>query len=161
MTPTPIQAQALPAALKKATGESGATANGDGDAAEVGKARAGRKRKAAAPAEGDEGEDAAADAGKGKKGKGGAAKKGKKARAETAGEAKQRAQATKAQILQETNQYLPRHVGHRYKEVVEKCLTCLDDDTAWDQVDDSKVADIDIGVEFIENVLLQLHEIVI
>lgn len=72
---------------------------------------------------------------------------------------KEIANTAKTRILTEVHRALSPCTGQRFRDVVAKCLTCLDDDSAWDQVDEQKIADIDVGVEFIENVLLQLQEI--
>jgi hypothetical protein len=69
--------------------------------------------------------------------------------------------AVKKQLLVTADEKLSRHTGKRFKDVVEKCLTCLDDDSTWYQVDDRGASEIDVGVEFVENVLLQLQEIVV
>jgi len=76
-------------------------------------------------------------------------------------DSRKRAFAIKRQILVAANEQLSQHTGERFKDVVEMCLTCLDDDSTWYQVDDKGAAEIDIGVEFIENVLLRLQEIVV
>ena len=69
--------------------------------------------------------------------------------------------ATKKQLLFTAHERLSQHTGKRFKDIVEKCLTCLDEDTTWYIVDNKCASKIDIGVEFIKNVLLQLQEIVI
>lgn len=72
-----------------------------------------------------------------------------------------RAYMIKGEMLATAEKELPSHVGIRFQNVVEKCLTVLDEQTTWDQVDEKGALEVDVGVEFIENVLLQLHEIVI
>lgn len=72
-----------------------------------------------------------------------------------------RAFSTKRIMLKLANEALPRCTGQRFSDVVERCLTVLDGDTTWDQVDEKGSSEIDIGVEYIENILVQLHEILI
>lgn len=76
---------------------------------------------------------------------------------------RKRAFAIKTKLLLAADEKLPLLMGQRFKQIVERCLTCLDDETTstWDQVEEKCNSDIDVGVEFIENVLVQLHEIVI
>ena len=77
-------------------------------------------------------------------------------------DSRKQAFALKKQLLVTADGQLARHTGERFKDVADKCLTCLDDDSAWSRADDSqKTSDVDMGVEFIENVLLQLQDIVI
>lgn len=74
---------------------------------------------------------------------------------------RQQAYAIKKQLLITTDEHLSQHTGRRFKNIVEKCLTCLDYDTTWCRVDNKGASEVDVGVEFIENVLLQLQEIVV
>jgi hypothetical protein len=74
---------------------------------------------------------------------------------------KRKAFAIKKELLITMEGQLAQFTGKRFKDIVEKCLTCLDDDTTWHQMDDKGASQIDAGVEFVENVLLQLQEIVI
>lgn len=73
-----------------------------------------------------------------------------------------RALSTKRIMSTLASEGLLRCTGKRFSDVVEKCLTVLDEeDATCDQVDEKGALEIDIGVEHIENILMQLHGIVI
>ena len=79
----------------------------------------------------------------------------------TAKDRKRQAFVIKKQLLITANEQLLQLTGRRFKDIVETCLTCLDDGSPWCQVDEKGASEIDVGVEFIENVLLRLQEIVV
>ncbi|MCJ1403822.1 hypothetical protein MMC11_007045 [Xylographa trunciseda] len=67
----------------------------------------------------------------------------------------------KKRMMVVAEEQLPMHMGDKLTQVVSKCLGCLDDTEFWNESDDEGSEDVNIGVQFIENVLLQLQEIVI
>ncbi|KAF7502502.1 hypothetical protein GJ744_005659 [Endocarpon pusillum] len=68
---------------------------------------------------------------------------------------------TKEHLLPLTRELLPRRMGARYAEIVETCLTCLDDDNI-DFGDEREFTDADgilVGVKYIEKVIIRLNSI--
>jgi hypothetical protein len=64
---------------------------------------------------------------------------------------------TKDRLVSMTRELLPRRMGTRYAEIVETCLTCLDDDNI-DFGNEQEFVDEDgilIGVRYIQKVLFQ------
>lgn len=79
----------------------------------------------------------------------------------SSGDWKVQTSSTNKTLFTLADEILPRSTGKRFSEVVKKCLTVLDTKSTWDQVSEKGTTEIDIGLEYIENILIQLHEIMI
>ena len=67
----------------------------------------------------------------------------------------------KKRLMSVAEKQLPIYAGDKLTQIVFNCLGCLDDPDSWNKSEYNGSKDINVGVQFIENVLLQLQEIVV
>ena len=68
---------------------------------------------------------------------------------------------TKKRFMSIAEKQLPIYAGDKLTRIVSKCLGCLDEPESWNESEYNGSKDINVGVQFIENVLLQLQEIAV
>ena len=74
---------------------------------------------------------------------------------------RRRAFGIKKKLVSIAEERLPPSVGQRLTDTVVNCLTCLDGPESWDHFEEDGSQEVNVGVQFIENVLVGLHEIVV
>ena len=77
------------------------------------------------------------------------------------GDTRMKAFSIKKRLIGVAEGELPSHFGDKMTQIVLTCLSCLDDPAIWNTSEYEGSEDINVGVNFIESVLLGLQEIVV